>query len=800
MLKDVCTAAGVDHQYSDGIFHSPVYAYLDVGNLPSYITDESMFVPKLAWCKASENDIDMYKNNVETALGELEIPECINNCTDKFCALDTHRADINSHYDKLLNIMMTACDHIPRTCKPEDNTRIPGWTKYVKPFKDKSMYWRHIFDMQKPNASHYVTHMMRTSRNAYHYAIRRVKSHRKLVERSNFMDSMLEGDRNFMQEVKKVKRQKKAMPSSVDGLKDPQHIADKFASNYKDLFNSCENDDDIMHTLWNNVNSGIQSSDDTSHALYTPCDIRKAINCLKNGKQDGVYDLMSDNFIHAPVCFSESLCDFYNACIRHGFVPERMLVSTMLPLPKGGGKSDKLSDNYRAIALCVLFLKIFEYCVLNVNRNKLLVSGLQFAYKPEHSTTQCTWLAKEVISYYKSKGSDVYACLLDCSKAFDKIRHDVLFKKLYDKGLPPLTVRIIMNMYMKGSAQVKWDGCTSTSFNVTNGVKQGSVISPLFFTLYVDELIDRLEHSGYGCKIGTRYYGILVYADDIFLLSPTAYGLQKMLNICNDFAHSKGLHFNAKKTQCILFHQKHCDNIPSEIRLTLNGDVLVWFSDVIHLGHRFSCCLGFKKDIGMRKGAFIQCVNEICTEFAFAHPLCHMKLLQIYGSSFYGSNLWDFYSQEFLSLCKTWNIAIRRIFKLSPQTHCRFLPHISLCNHVSHMLKCRFIKFMVGNICAKNAYVNYVANLCFKDASTCSGRNVLKIISEYDVNFNVLTQPHHIKHVLNQKYGAIKSNDIHGEEWKISMISELIDCLNGFSDNDLCEEENIFLLTDVCIS
>ncbi len=87
----------------------------------------------------------------------------------------------------------------------------------------------------------------------------------------------------------------------------------------------------------------------------------------------------------------------------------------------------------------------------------MLVSNLQFAYKAEHSTYQCTWLAKEVITHYKNNGSNVYACLLDCSKAFDKIKHDLLFKTLYDKGLSPLTVRIIMNMYLHGSAQVRCD-------------------------------------------------------------------------------------------------------------------------------------------------------------------------------------------------------------------------------------------------------------------------------------------------------------------------------------------------------
>ncbi len=58
--------------------------------------------------------------------------------------------------------------------------------------------------------------------------------------------------------------------------------------------------------------------------------------------------------------------------------------------------------------------------------------------------------------------------------------------------------------------------------------------------------------------IGNKYYGILIYADDIFLLSPSAYGLQIMLTMCSSFANQNGLYFNVKKTQCIMFHHKQC--------------------------------------------------------------------------------------------------------------------------------------------------------------------------------------------------------------------------------------------------
>ncbi len=66
---------------------------------------------------------------------------------------------------------------------------------------------------------------------------------------------------------------------------------------------------------------------------------------------------------------------------------------------------------------------------------------------------QCTWMAREIISYVN--GSDVYACLLDCSKAFDHVRHDNLLQKLMSTGLPPVKIRSLMYMYSNSKMEVK---------------------------------------------------------------------------------------------------------------------------------------------------------------------------------------------------------------------------------------------------------------------------------------------------------------------------------------------------------
>ena len=104
-----------------------------------------------------------------------------------------------------------------------------------------------------------------------------------------------------------------------------------------------------------------------------------------------------------------------------------------------------------------------------------------------------------------------------------------------------------MFMYLNQSLSVRWNSTYSSSFSVSNGVKQGGIIGPILYCIYIDGLLLKLKNSGYGCTMGYNYCGALGYADDLILLSPTVSSRKMMLGICETYAKKHKINFIAKK-------------------------------------------------------------------------------------------------------------------------------------------------------------------------------------------------------------------------------------------------------------
>ena len=118
----------------------------------------------------------------------------------------------------------------------------------------------------------------------------------------------------------------------------------------------------------------------------------------------------------------------------------------------------------------------------------LTTSDNQFGFKAKHSTDMCIYVVESVVKYYNHFHSPVYTCFLDASKAFVRINHWTLFSKLIARGVLYPLVRIIMFWYRTQTICVKWGTLCSSYSSVSNGVRQGGILSPKLFSVYVDDL------------------------------------------------------------------------------------------------------------------------------------------------------------------------------------------------------------------------------------------------------------------------------------------------------------------------
>ena len=146
---------------------------------------------------------------------------------------------------------------------------------------------------------------------------------------------------------------------------------------------------------------------------------------------------------------------------------------------------------------------------------------LQFVFKQNMSTPHCTYVMMETISHYNANCSNVYALMLDASKAFDRVNYCKLFRVLLKRQVSPLVLRLLLYMYTKQTFQVRWGCSISSQFTTCNGVKQEAVLSPILLSEYMDGLFEKLEKIGVGCHIDNHYMGGIGYADDLTLLTPT---------------------------------------------------------------------------------------------------------------------------------------------------------------------------------------------------------------------------------------------------------------------------------------
>ena len=506
---------------------------------------------------------------------------------------------------------------------------------------------------------------MKHTRHIYHYAMRAAKRADSLMRRHRLAEACdNSNDKDMWKELKLMNPRQKVVSRVVDDAATGTDIANVFGRKYESVYNSSPTSADNMNNVREIVNERIQVENHTECLLELP-GVVEAVRTLRKGKHDDSLRFFSDHIIHGSLKLLAMLVMLINSIFIHGYSPDELLNSIVIPIPKNNRVSLKCSDNYRGIALCNCICKLIDILLISRYSHVLQTSNLQFGFKENHHSVLCSTVFMETVSYFTTRHTDVYACLLDASKAFYRANFGKLFMLLLERNMPSLIVRYLMDSYTRQSVIVQWDGCRSTSFRAQNGVKQGGVLSPMLFALYIDVLLLQLGTSGLGCYIANVFLGALGYADDSVIMSPSSRGLNEMIRVCESYADEYSLLFNEQKTVAIKFG----DNFKSNCHVLLNGKQVEWKEEVRHLGNIISSTLSDAPDCALKRSQFISFVNKMIGNYRNVHTDILCRLFCTYCCSFYGSELWGCNSTGFSRIVTEWHKAYRRVIQLPYCTH-----------------------------------------------------------------------------------------------------------------------------------
>ena len=651
----------------------------------------------------------------------------------------------------------------------------------MKELREDSLFWHRLWvDIGRPQTGVVAT-VMRNTRYKYHKAVKDIKKNDLNVRKAKLAEKANESDgRSLWDELKRLNRGVKCATSTLDGHSTNADIVEHLATKYRALFSSQTTTEarlnDIRHVIQDKVTC------EGNAFVVTVTEVCGMTSKLKINKSDGLTGSSSDHFVYAAHRFAVLFTMLINVMLVHGYMPDDMLASVLVPIPKDPRASLTNSGNYRAIALYSSMGKIVDMLISDRYSNQLMTSNAQFAFKKCHSTSMCTALVKEVVSYYNGRNTNVYACLLDATKAFDCVRYDKLFELLLKKDIPGTVIRLLLDSYTRQYAYMRWNNCMSTPIKMENGVKQGGVLSPTLFCIYFDELLRRLRETDVGCHVGHMSYAAFGYADDLLLLSPSIHGLEILVKTSESFASEYGVTFNAKKTECICFSKNAC---PLQRQVKVNGQHVKWKEKVKYLGIILTNDMCDDADIRAKRGEFIGSVNRLNAQFRVVPDQIRIRLLQTYCTAWYGCQTWLLNTTSVKGMNIEWKKAVRRTLNLPRTTRSKLVPLLAGNHSFQEQHERRWGALYVRMMHSENILVQYMARRSMYNVLGTLGTN--RVVLRY--KFGMPTN----NCVFNCLYMTCEE-DIH----RANMIRELLQARDGQLDISMSPYEVRTLLEYVC--
>ena len=287
-------------------------------------------------------------------------------------------------------------------------------------------------------------------------------------------------------------------------------------------------------------------------------ELEYAAKKLQFGKACG-YDNKCNEMIVALVkTHPKILLKLFNGILQSSEVIPDWALGMIVPIYKDGPKLD--AANYRGITLisCLgkLFLSILNNRLIVFAVENKLLSPAQLGFVIKNRCSDAHIIIHNLVKQKcHTQGSRIYSCFVDFKKAFDSVPRDLLLEKLLNMGITGKFFNILRHIYTSDKACIKMGHSCSDFFNLDIGVRQGCILSPLLFNLFLSDLAKQFDTMEDKPKLGNKGINALFWADDLVLFSDTKEGLDKLLKILEDYCEVNHLLINTKKTKCMIFNK-----------------------------------------------------------------------------------------------------------------------------------------------------------------------------------------------------------------------------------------------------